>query len=243
VEFSQRVDALRREGHALADAARVAGVDAPVPSCPDWTVEDLLGHVGRIHRWVTRILQDRSDERGEHWSQAAPPPASEIIEWFAQGVDPLADDLGAAGPSVKVWSWTADESSGFWARRMAVETTIHRHDAQLAAALTPEPVERDLAVDGIDEFFWLIPYWPWSERVRGNGETLHLHATDGEGEWLVRLESEGVAVTREHAKGDVAARATASDLLLFLYGRVPSHQLEVFGDASLLAHWRELVTW
>jgi len=169
VEFSQRVDALRREGHALADTARVAGVDAPVPSCPDWTVEDLLGHVGRIHRWVTRIVQDRSDERGEHWSQAAPPPASEIVEWFAQGVDPLADDLGAAGPAAKMWSWTADQSSGFWARRMAVETAIHRYDGDLAAALTPAPLERELAVDGIDEFFWMIPFWPWSERVRGNG--------------------------------------------------------------------------
>jgi hypothetical protein len=52
-----------------------------------------------------------------------------------------------------------------------------------------------------------------------------------------------VVVTREHAKGDVAARGTASSLLLFLYGRVPADDLEVFGDAALLARWRELVQW
>ncbi len=243
MEFGARVDALQHEGNVLAAAARTAGVDAQVPSCPEWRVEDLVGHIGRIHRWVTRILVERSDARGEHWSEAAPPGADEILDWFATGVDPLADALRAAGPGVELWTWTSDQSSGFWARRMAVETAVHRYDAQLAAAVGAEPIARELAVDGVDEFFWLVPFWPWSERVRGNGETLHLHATDGEGEWLVRLTPDGVDVTREHAKADVAARGTASDLLLFLYGRVAPEQLEVFGDASLLARWRELVTW
>ena len=75
------------------------------------------------------------------------------------------------------------------------------------------------------------------------GETLHFHATDGDGEWLVRLEADGPVFTREHSKGDVAARGTASDLLLFAYGRVSVDQLDVFGDASLLTRWRELVRW
>jgi predicted lipid carrier protein YhbT len=119
---------------------------------------------------------------------------------------------------------------------------MHRFDAQLAAGTT-EPIERTLAVDGIDELFELIPYWPLADRVRGAGETLHFHTTDGDGEWLVELGPDGLTVTREHAKGDVAARGTASNLLLFLYGRIPSDELEVFGDAALLARWRELVTW
>ncbi len=57
------------------------------------------------------------------------------------------------------------------------------------------------------------------------------------------LSPDGLVVTREHAKGDVAARGTASDLLLFLYGRADADRLDVFGDAALLARWRELVTW
>ncbi len=243
MEFAARVDALQSEGHALATAARAAGVNTQVPSCPDWRIEQLLGHIGRIHRWVTRILVERTETRGEHWSEAAPPTASEILDWFDEGIDPLAAALRAAGPDVEVWTWTSDRSSGFWARRMAVETAVHRHDAQEAAHGPADAIARELAVDGIDEFFWLIPFWPFAGRVRGNGETLHLHATDGEGEWLLRLASEGVEVSREHAKGDVAARGSASDLLLFLYGRVAPDDLEVFGDASLLARWRELVTW
>jgi uncharacterized protein (TIGR03083 family) len=242
MNFDERAEAIRREGHDLATAARAAGVEAAVPSCPDWKVADLLAHAGRIHRWVTGILVERKGERGEHWSENEPPPPSELREWFDAGVDPLADALITAGPDVEVWTWTPDKTSGFWARRQSVETAVHRYDAQLAAG-TPTPIERDLAVDGVDELFDLIPFWPWADRVKGAGETLHFHCTDGEGEWFVRLHAEGVDVTREHAKGDVAARGSASDLLLFLYGRVPAEQLDVFGDAVLLAHWRELVNW
>ena len=131
---------------------------------------------------------------------------------------------------------------GFWARRQANETAVHRWDAQRAAGAV-EPVEHTLAVDGIDEFFGLIPFWRRESNVRGVGETIHLHCTDGAGEWLVRLAADAVIVTREHAKGDVAARGSASDLLLFLYGRVGPSALEVFGDASLLDRWQELVHW
>ena len=242
MNHDEYAEAIRREGHALEAAANDAGIDARVPSCPLWTVADLLSHLGRIHRYVTRLVQERATERGAHWSESKPPPAAERIEWFAAGVDPLADTLLAAGPRAPVYTWTADKTSGFWARRQANETAVHRWDAQLAAGAT-EPIAHGLAVDGIDELFALVPFWPGADKVRGNGETLHFHCTDGEGEWLARLDADALRVTREHAKGDVAARGTASDLLLFLYGRVPAEQLEVFGDAGLLARWRELVSW
>lgn len=242
LEHEFYVDAIRTNGAALAAAAGNAGVDAPVPSCPEWTVADLLGHIGRLHRWVAAIVTDRATERGTHWSEAEPPPPAERVEWFAAGVPRLGDALAAAGPNTEVWSWTSDHSTGFWARRQAHETAMHRVDAELAAG-TNRPVERVLAVDGIDEIFDLIPSWSNRERLRGNGETIHLHCTDADGEWLARLDPDGVVMTREHAKGDVAARGTSSDLLLYLHGRGPVDALDVFGDAALLARWRELASW
>ncbi len=236
------VASIRADGAALAAAARKAGVEAAVPSCPDWSVADLLGHLGRLHRWVARGIVDRATNRDEHWSQSEPPPAGERVDWFAAGVPMLADALAEAGPGVELWSWTPDKTSGFWARRQAHETVVHRYDAQLAAGTT-EPVEPPTAVDGIDELFDLIPYWQWAGRVRGTGETIHFHCTDTDGEWLVRLGADDPVITREHAKGDVAARGTASDLMLFLYGRVGVDALDVFGDAALLTRWRELVSW
>jgi uncharacterized protein (TIGR03083 family) len=242
VNHDEYVAAIRRDGAVLADAARRAGTDARVPSCPLWSVSDLLGHIGRLHRWVAQITVDHATERGSHWSETEPPPDDERIDWFAAGVPLLADALANAGPDLSLWSWTSDETSGFWARRQANETAMHRFDAQLAAGETT-PIERVLAVDGINELFDLIPFWPLADRVRGAGERLHFHCTDGDGEWLARLSGDGLVVTREHAKGDVAARGTASDLLLFLYGRAEADSLDIFGDAALLARWRELVTW
>jgi uncharacterized protein (TIGR03083 family) len=242
MRYREHVDAIRTDGAALAEAASAAGLDAGVPSCPLWSVTDLLGHIGRIHRWVAQLVATRTAERGAHWSEAVPPDARELQAWFAGGVTLLADVLEEAGPDVAVWSWTPDATSAFWARRQAQETSIHRYDAQLAAG-RPEPLTGELAADGIDELFAMVPSLPWAARLRGAGETVHVHCTDRDGEWLVRLVPDGMVVTREHAKGDVAVRGTASDLQLFLYGRADPEVLEVFGDGELLAHFRELMTW
>jgi hypothetical protein len=48
-----------------AETARLAGlvhdtdVQQPVPTCPDWTLEQLIGHVGRGHRWSADIVRRR----------------------------------------------------------------------------------------------------------------------------------------------------------------------------------------
>ncbi len=241
MEYGQYVDAFEREGAASARAARKAGVDAAVPSCPGWTVADLLAHVGRLHRWVTDLVVNQPEDTMRAWGQEIP-SGEALFDWYEAGYPALAAALRGASPAQPAWSWTPDATAAFWARRQANELAVHRWDAQ-AAAGAPEPVDHALAVDGIDEFFGLIPFWRDAGNVVGNGETLHFHCTDGEGEWLARLAPEWLVVTTEHAKGDVAARASASDLLLFLYGRVPAAALETFGDVTLLARWRTLVSW
>ena len=117
---------------------------------------------------------------------------------------------------------------------------MHRVDAESAAG-TPTPLDAELAVDGIDEF--LTVFLPrLADNFGDVGDaTVHVHCTDVEGEWLVARRDGEITVTAEHAKGDVAARGSASDLALFLWGRVPADALEVFGDADLLARFREAI--
>jgi uncharacterized protein (TIGR03083 family) len=239
MDYEQFVAAIRTESDALAVAARDAGVDAPIPSCPDWKVADLLGHVGRIQHWVTRLVQTRPEPPGHNWRQDDPPAPADAIDWFADGAAGLAGALAAVDPDAEVWTWTPDHRAWFWARRMAHEVAVHRWDAQTAAGV-PQPIGRELAVDGIQEAFDIMPTRLAANPPTGAGETIHLHCTDGEGEWLLRLAPDGVVVTREHAKGDVAARATASDLLLFVWGRAGPDAVDVFGDAALLARWQDL---
>ena len=118
---------------------------------------------------------------------------------------------------------------------------MHRVDAQLAVGAT-EPVAADMATDGIDELLTMIQAFA-NPALVGSGETLHFHCTDVEGEWLVRMGADGVQVEREHAKGDVAARGGASDLLLWLEGRATLEPIDVFGDEALLTRWRSLTAW
>ena len=130
LSYDEYVAAIRAEGDALATAAARAGVDAPVPSCPEWTVVDLLGHIGRIHRSVAHLVDTRATAWDQDWRGGDPPAPAERVEWFAAGVPLVADALAAAGPGVELYSLTSDQSSGFWARRQAHETAMHRVDAR-----------------------------------------------------------------------------------------------------------------
>jgi uncharacterized protein (TIGR03083 family) len=242
--YDDYVGWVRREGAALAAAARAAGVNAPVPQCPPWTVADLLSHQGRIHHWVARIFATRPAPPPAHWSQDRAPGADrpdELLAWFDAGVDAVASALEGSDAGTDVWFWSGEHRAGLWARRMAHETAVHRWDAESAAG-APAPIDPTLAVDGVQEFFDVLPLRKGAENVKGDGETIHFHSTDGDGagEWLVTLVPDGFRVAREHAKGDVAARGSASDIELFLWGRVGTERFEVFGDASLLDRWREV---
>ena len=106
----------------------------------------------------------------------------------------------------------------------------------MGAAVTVAP---PVAVDGVDELLEVfVPGLFDAAAFAGRGETAHLHATDAEGEWLLRFSAEGITVTPEHAKGDVAARGPAQDLLRLMWGRPPGPELAVFGDAGVLDRYR-----
>lgn len=233
--------AIRDASITLVDAADAAGVDAPVPSCPEWTVADLLGHIGTVQRWAAMCAQREPGgppQRSRDAGIAIPPP-DELLTWARAGTVELVEVLDRLGPDAPCWVFAPPETVAFWYRRQAHEAAMHRVDAQLAAG-APTPIDAALAADGIDELLWLLPRRPGGAPAVGSGETIHLHCGDVEGEWLIRLGDEGLTVTREHAKGDVAVRGDASAILCWTMGRGPIDALEVFGDASLLDRWREL---
>jgi uncharacterized protein (TIGR03083 family) len=233
------LQAVRSDGGALAAAAG-RGLDPPVPACAGWTVADVVLHTGMVHRHKLEIVRGRLAEPPSPW----PPPAperSELLGWYEQGLGELLTVLDDADPETRVWTFhRPDQTVAFWRRRMAHETAVHRVDAE-SAHDDPRPVPAALAADGVDELLevFLAPHSE-GEPVGGRGESLHLHATDTEGEWRVRLLPAGVEVERGHGKGDAAAAGTASDLLLFLWGRAKADRLETFGDPALLQRTREL---
>jgi uncharacterized protein (TIGR03083 family) len=235
---------LDADGRALLAAAR-RDPAAAVPACPGWTVDQLVGHMGRIHSWVTELVTSRTQERSSSRAFGEGPegdPAARI-EWAAERHQKLVEALHGIDEDTPVWGFVEGVGPArFWHARQALETAMHRWDAQ-AATGEPEPLDGDLSVLGIDEILGLfLPHMAESAAKVSTGASIHLHCTDRDGEWLLRFNPDGTTLSREHAKGDVAVRGTAGDLYLLLFNRIGHDRLEVFGDTALLDRWAEAVT-
>lgn len=238
-------DALSGEIARFAAAVRDADPATPVPTCPGWRVAKLVKHVGILHRWAERMVRDRTTERLDPRQLDVGLPADEsgYAEWLAAGAAPLVAALRDAGPYGPVWAWGADQRAGFWSRRLLHETTIHRADVELTLGREPA-IDTSVAVDAIDEFLDNLPYAPrFTANVAelpGDGESLHFHSTDADGEWMILLGPEGFTWQHGHGKASSAVRGPAADLMLLVYGRrrPEDARFQRFGDDAVLDRWR-----
>ncbi|MFJ4525190.1 maleylpyruvate isomerase family mycothiol-dependent enzyme [Streptomyces sp. NPDC088810] len=252
-EIAHQVDRLRAVVTSGAD------LSATVPTCPDWSLEDLVRHMGGALRWVDALVRTRAQENipEEQVPLGGGPrergDAAALDKWLAQSGELVVGALREAGPDARVWAWAGTPNSGFWARRMAHEITVHRADATLAAGL-PYEVAPDIAADALDEWLQIVE---WVQRnmprdpakdLRRPGSRIHLHATDAgpelNAEWLVELGADGVSWRRGHEKATVALRGPLTSVLLAFYRRLPldASGLEVLGERELLEFWLERAT-
>lgn len=234
MDYGVRIEAIARDFEALVDAVAAGPMEARVPSCPDFSVDDLAKHVGEVCGFWTNAVRQGKEQPWIPFGGVGPDGRS---GWLRRIGHHLVAELRATPPATDVWTWHEhDQSAANVARRCNHELAIHRVDAQLARGAA-EPVERELAADGIEEIFLMIH---WSGRNRpggtpGVGQTLHLHGTDYEpAEWLISLGPDGVHVSREHSKADLGLRGPVSDLEMLLYQRPTVGMVEQFGDTSVL---------
>jgi uncharacterized protein (TIGR03083 family) len=204
-------------------------------------MRDLVRHMGDVHRWAAAHVAERRAEPIKRVAEIAGPlpDDAQLLEWFREGHSRLVHTLETADPDTQCWTFLpAPSPVAFWARRQSHETGIHRADAESPSGeITPFPVT--FAVDGIEELLFGFFGRPGGERGPGSPRTLHLHATDTAGEWLVRLRGESMEVRRIHAEADCTVRGSASDLHLLLWNRRTAGGLGVEGDAALLDFWRD----
>lgn len=240
------------------DAGRADRLAHPVPACPEWTFKQLATHVSRGHRWAAEIVATRSAEnipmREVPDGRFPDDPASQA-DWVNGGASRVIDAVREAGAE-PVWTLTGMGPANWWARRRAHEVAVHLADARLAigedvaAGAGTSYASADLAADAVDEWLGLIAAGTHGTTdamrsrpaaARGDGQTLHFHATDdgldGAGEWLVRRVPSGITVEPGHAKADVAVRGPAATLLFVLLRRLPPEHVDVLGDHELFGHW------
>lgn len=235
------IAALRADGQAFTSAASDLDLATPVPSCPEWTVAELVSHLGRVYEWVWLVLEAGGERpaRPEH-REAGPG----VLTWFDEQFAGLLAALEAADPAAPAWNWsTQPHTAGFWARRMAHETAVHRWDVQMTVGMA-DPVEPELAADGVSEVLdTLLPAGKGTSDTAADG-VVRVNATDLDRTWLLRLRPEGITLLDESAVLDESAQAqtrvggTASDLLLGLWGRLIPSALAVEGDPARFAALR-----
>jgi uncharacterized protein (TIGR03083 family) len=235
MELAAQLDSLRADCDALLAAHR-ADPHAPAWPGTGWDRSELLGHVTNIHAWVRAQLRAGRGERIRLSAVERAPGGDELPGWFQTGAADLIDLLATTDLAGTWPTWAGAQPGTFFPRRMAQETAVHRWDA------AGGDIRTDLAVDGVDELLELFAPLVPSERLGEVNGSIHLHATDTEGEWLVRLAPGGISFEHGHAKGDVALRGRAADLLLWSWNRAPvDDRFETFGDAGLLDTWRTVV--
>jgi uncharacterized protein (TIGR03083 family) len=244
--------------HLRADSARfaavLAGTDpaAPVPSCPDWSAADLVAHLTEVQTfWGTIVAERLTAPPAEPASAAdagAPADLGELLAGFRGASERLAAALAAATPATPVWTWhDTDHTVGFVLRRQAHEALVHRLDAEAAAGVAFDPVDPDLAGDGVDEVLDVMyggaP--PWATATV-DGPVGLLRTTDTGRQWWVqvgRFDGVGPESGNEYRDQPMLAllpegrptftvSAPAADLDAWLWNRPTTGPVSVDGDAS-----------
>lgn len=255
--YPAHLAAVRSAADALLTHATAAGLDAAVPTCPEWQVANLVAHQGVVHRWTAANLRLDPTPVPSEAELLATVPRADLLAWFAAGVAEMEAAFATADPDVPALVFLEDAPAprDFWARRQAHETGMHAVDA-LAARLGRRPTAdetdepRDLAVDGLDE---LLTGFVTRGRNGLCGDEAFLVAVvpDDAGPdglaWLLDVQPEGIRTTRttpDAAQGtDAVFRGTAAQLHLGLWNR--GDEVRVEGRTELLDRWAERVqiTW
>ncbi|MEU1312360.1 maleylpyruvate isomerase family mycothiol-dependent enzyme [Streptomyces cinnamoneus] len=249
-------DEILTQTDAFRAALRGADPGTTVPTCPDWSLAQLVLHVSGAQRGAAAIVRDRIQEFTIPTTVAGEAPEADELDiaaldaWLAEGAQQVAQALREAGPDARVWTFGAEPKAGFWARRMTHETAIHRIDACAAsgAEYTVDPV---IAADCLDEWLEIVTspqavaFRPVYGELPGPGRTLHLHATDTDpglnAEWFIDATGPSVTWRRAHEKAAVVVRAPMTELLRVFYRRTPvdAPGVEVLGDREVLDFWLE----
>lgn len=251
--FDVHLAALELAGPRLLELAVEAGMGAPVPTCPDWTVEALVAHQAMVHRWATSQVRG-DDPDGVANENEIRSTVADLLGYYRDGHAALVAALRAAPADLDTMTFLKDAPAPreFWTRRQAHETTIHMVDA-LAAGLGRVPaadeagVERAFAVDGLDELLRGFFTRGRSKLYDGEEQTVVVAPDDVPDRWILhvaeRLTVEPPA-TAEPEDGDVVRiTGTAAQLYLGLWNR--GEELTVSGRPDLLERWRAVqqVTW
>lgn len=206
-------------------------------------MQRLVAHIARVHSWV--VLALRSDPAGESPRAERPPEEWDtLLPWWDGQVEVLLESLRELGPDAPAWSF-GDATAGFWARRQAHETAIHRLDAEHAAARSALPsavpslvFDPNFAADGADEaLMFMVPRRLGRESPLDLSGTVLFHAADAGRAWLVTFKpgaAPEIGPVHEPAIDTDASVVGTADAVYRAAWHRPSNAV-IGGDRTLVA--------
>lgn len=236
----------------LAESAAAAGPDTAVPTAPDWTITNLVEHVGQTQHWVAESIERRITDPTQLPTQMAALPADprEWQAWLTESAQRVASACSDDALDAPVFNPAGDARSGtrFWLSSILNESVVHGFDA-VNAAKRDYDIDPDIAAALITNHFAMLtsPTWAMqrSESARaltGTGQRLQWLATDipdDAGAWFVQRRPDGATWQSASQPAEVTVSGPARSLLLVLTRRLPltDHSLSIEGDINLAQHW------
>jgi uncharacterized protein (TIGR03083 family) len=241
--FPELLALIEARSAALRDAVAVApDLAATVPGCPDWSLTDLVAHLGGVQRfWAAAVAAGNDTGPPAREQIGDREPHGDLVEWSTASTGLLLAALRDAGPDAPCWTWWADSgaplTAGAVARHQVQEAAVHAYDAQESIGKA-EPLPAAVAVDGVSEFLTVClgSLGAWPHRPA----RVAFQAIEGPS-WTLDLSPSG-AKADPPTSGDPVTRvqATASDLVLALYRRIPLTDVRIDGDRTVA---EDLATW
>jgi hypothetical protein len=242
IDYARLLDVLEIEGERLATAAADSDPDAEVAHLPGMRLGEVVRHVGSVYRMVVSWLRDGRRPTG--W-QRAPGESQSTVGYLRAGLLEVVTELARHDPldGAPTW-WAEHQNYGFWCRRLAHETTIHRYDVQITGAhATVGGIAPELALDGVDE---VLSLW-FTHRlgvlgisdVRPGRVAIHTGAR----RWIAQITATGTSAWRTEVDERVNAILSTDPvgMYLWLWGRRPGAHVLESGDPEVVAQLQDLL--
>lgn len=250
--------AVRRETARFRAVLAEADLEAVVPTCPGWSVGDLLHHLAEVQWFWSRVLSENVTDDPDLEEPLRAEDRDGLLGFLDQAHAALTEQLETLDPGEHRWSWSEEQTVGFTLRRQAHEALVHRLDAELAVGAARAEVDPPLAADGVDEalrvMFGGVP--GWATFTPTEGAAIRLATTDTDDTWTIVLgRFAGVAPSGnryDEVMLDVVdgpdlpdptatVSAAAADLDAWLWNRPTLGPVERTGDDAILRSLQEIL--
>ena len=142
--------ALLEQNELLVETFSGADLSIAVPTCPGWSLLQLMRHVGRGDRWAAQMIRENISELDVRAVvDGRPPDDVELaLVWLRSSPAVVVEAVANSGENSLVPTLVGPRPGVWWLRRRLHEATVHRADAAIARTAVGDKVTYQL--DGAD---------------------------------------------------------------------------------------------